>query len=341
MLYRDRHSMALVLFAALAASSPLGLSGRNPPQPPPAPQQQQQAPASSAAEPTFTFKASASFVRLDVQVVSGGKLVTDLGRDDFSVYDEGTAQPISYFGRESEPLTVLLLLDVSGSLSRQLDQVASQAEEALRFLKRGDRVGVMVFARSTRISEPFTTDLAEAAQAIRAAVHDDSVGSATLINPALLDAAAYMKTLDSASGESPGRRAVLIITDNFSMNYRMPDDEVIHALESANTVMNAIVMGKGHKPAPPRTDRPLNPDFTPADVFYLAEETGGEAVKADRPERIFRDMMERIRTRYTLQYRTPAQVANGYRHVKVLLSDAARRRYPEAEIRARRGYVVG
>ncbi len=287
-----------------------------------------------------TFKSSASYVRMDVQVVDNGKLVKDLAKDDFVVFDENQKQQIAYFGRESEPLTLLLLLDVSGSVSKQLDLIAARAQDALRNLRMGDRVGVMVFARTTRIVEPFTTDFAEVAREIKDAVHDESVGTATLINSAVLDASAYMKTLDRDPHAMQGRRAILIITDNFSINYQTPDDMVIRDLEASNTVFNALVIGKGHKPAPPRTDRPTNPDFTPADVFLLSDESGGEAVKADRADVAFQEMIERIRTRYTLQYRTPENAMGGFRRVRVALGEDARRRYPNAESRSRRGYFV-
>ena len=77
-------------------------------------------------------------------------------------------------------------------------------------------------------------------------------------------------------------------------------------------------------------------------MFKLAEETGGEAVKADQPDVSFREIIERIRTRYSLAYHVPAYaIAGSLRHITVSLSDDARRRYPQAQIRARRGYYVG
>jgi hypothetical protein len=148
-----------------------------------------------------------------------------------------------------------------------------------------------------------------------------------------------VKYVDSAAGET-GRRAILILTDNEGLNYKRPDEEVIRALGAANIVLNAIVVGRGKRPEvrPGVTYR--NPDFTPPDVFKVSEETGGEAVKADKAGAAFARMIERIRTRYAIHYNMPATATRGFRHVRVELTAAAKMRYPTAEVRARKGYYV-
>jgi hypothetical protein len=85
----------------------------------------------------------------------------------------------------------------------------------------------------------------------------------------------------------------------------------------------------------------LNPDFTPPDVFTIAEQTGGEAVKADQAGEAFSRMIERIRTRYSIHYNMPNSGVPGYRRITVELTPSAKLRYPRAEVRARKGYRVG
>ena len=92
-------------------------------------------PAAAQSEQTPTFTSGVSNVRIDVQVTQDNELVTDLTRADFTVFDEGQQQPITYFGREAEPLSLVLLLDVSGSMKQYIEQVASVARESLRFLR--------------------------------------------------------------------------------------------------------------------------------------------------------------------------------------------------------------
>lgn len=292
------------------------------------------------------FRTGTAWVRVDVQAGEKNRLITDLTKDDFIVYDGDQPQPILYFGHESEPLDVLLLLDVSGSMRRYVEQMAANAREALSELHDGDRVGVMCFSRRAEIEEDLTTDRRRVISEIKDAVKENALGSGTRINPAILSAAQYMKEQAAwgqaeNGGPRPGRRAVLILTDNESLNYLVPDDKVIQALLEVDTVLNAIVVGKGGRPKPPKPGEYVNPDFTPADVFHIADETGGQAVQSQRADTSFRDMMESIRTRYSIQYRAPDTTAPGsFRRIRVELSPEGRRRYPHAWVRARSGYIV-
>jgi VWFA-related protein len=285
---------------------------------------------------TPVFRSDVTMVRVDAQVVDGKRLVAGLGREDFEVFDEGQRQEVAYFGRESEPLDVLLLLDVSGSMRRYVEEMAQVAREALRQLHAADRVAVMLFSRRSKVSEEFTADFAEVAREMSAAVREQGLGAGTAINEALLAAAAYA----GRQPARPGRRAILILTDNLGLNYQTPNEQVVRALYEADCVLNAIVARGGERPKPPRPGEYVNPDFTPSDVFRLAEETGGEAVKAERAGAAFQEMMERLRTRYSIHYRAPEAPAGSFRRIRVALSEAARKRLPRAEVRARAGYYA-
>ena len=154
------------------------------------------------------------------------------------------------------------------------------------------------------------------ANEIHAAASDESVGTATNLNDALLAAADYM---EEKSGET-GRKAVLVLTDNLGLNYRSPDQPVIDAMHSASTVLNAIVVGKGRARTLSLQIATKNPDFTTPDVFTLAEQTGGEAVKVDTAGAAFERMIERIRTRYSIHYNMPNSDKAGYRKISVELT---------------------
>jgi VWFA-related protein len=292
--------------------------------------------ASRSTEPTVTFRSGVSNVRVDAQVVEGQDVVKDLKQEDFVVYDEKQPQKILYFGRDAEPVSLLLLLDVSGSMKKYVDQVASVARDSLRYLKPGDKVAVMIFSKESMVRSDFTEDFDTVAKAIRNANWEDRLGSGTAINDALLDAAKFIRE----KAEENGRRSILILTDNLGLNYKDPDEKVIRSLYEADTVLNAMVVGKGERPAPVRPGRYLNPDFTPPDVFHIADETGGEAVKAGRTAATFAEMIERIRTRYSLQYHAPEGATAGFRNIRVELTPAAKLKHPNAEVRARRGYFL-
>jgi Mg-chelatase subunit ChlD len=135
------------------------------------------------------------------------------------------------------------VLDVSGSMRKYVEQVGNVARTALRHLRPRDRVAIMVFARDAHLRTDFTDDMSQIASEIRAAAADDSVGTATNLNDALLAASDYM---EEKAGET-GRKALLVLTDNMGLNYKSPDQPVIEALHASSAVMNAIVVGKGQR----------------------------------------------------------------------------------------------
>lgn len=279
------------------------------------------------------FRTDVALVRVDAQVVGkNGQPLADLQQEDFLIEEEGRAQPIAYFGRESDPLDVLLLLDVSGSMRKSLEELAGAANAALRALHPQDRAAVMLFSRRTEVAQDFTAQTAAIEQALRSALREGRLGAGTLLNPCLREAARFM-----ADQPVRGRRAILVVTDNEGLNYQSPDQEVIDQLLAADTVLNALVV-RNSKPAKPRTI--VNPDFTPANIFGIAEATGGEALAA-RAGNAFGPLLERMRTRYLLQYPAPQGGPSGFRRIRVDLSPAARQRYPGARVRARAGYTLG
>jgi len=292
--------------------------------------------AEDSIEATPTFKTGVSDVRVDVQVTEGDKLVKDLKQTDFAVTDDGQPQSIVSFAHGDEPVTLILLLDVSGSMQKYIDQISMEARAALDHLRPGDRVALMVFAKNTAVAQGFSDNLAETARNIGTAVKNWDVGSSTMINSAVVDAAHYM---EKHAGPG-GRRAILILTDNLSTSYRLTDGQVIRELNKSDTVMNAIVTGRAIRPLDLAPGKPSNPDFTPANVYDLAEKTGGEWVKAENAGDSFKDMIERIRSRYMLAYHAPDASPGTFRHITVTLDDAAKKRYPGAELHSRSGYYA-
>ncbi len=115
---------------------------------------------------------------------------------------------------------------------------------------------------------------------------------------------------------------------------------MIRELNKADTVFNAIVTGRAIRPRPLDPGKPGNPDFTPSNVFHLSEETGGEWVKAERADESFNEMIGRIRSRYMLAYHEPESSPGTFRHIGVALTEAARRKFPLAELKARNGYYA-
>jgi VWFA-related protein len=279
----------------------------------------------------LVFRAGAALVRVDAQVLEGGRPLAGLTAADFVVRDEGVPQFLVDFGRESVPLRLLLVLDNSGSMRRLAVEMAATAGRAIAHLGPEDEVGLLVFARRSKLLLEFTRDDSGPARMLRQAPLEDGLGSGSEINAALLDAARVV-----AGGAAPSmRRAVLILTDNGGLSYQVSNASVVEALSGAGAVLNAIVSASARPPEPSQ-----NPDFIPHDVFLLARETGGEVLRADRASERFLEMLERIRARYAFSYKAPAAAPGSFRRIRVELAPEARRRYPQAEVRARAGYTT-
>jgi VWFA-related protein len=131
--------------------------------------QETQQPAESVDAPVL-FRAGVSDVRVVVQVTNNGQVLKGLTKEDFVVSDQGAPQPIVYFGQDPEPMDLLLLLDISGSMRKHIEQMAETAREALRFLSPGDRVAIMTFGVRSNVHFDFNDNHVEVARWLRTAV---------------------------------------------------------------------------------------------------------------------------------------------------------------------------
>ena len=75
-------------------------------------------------------------------------------------------------------------------------------------------------------------------------------------------------------------------------------------------------------------------------MLGVAAKTGGETVNADDPGHAFREMLHRMRMRYSIYYQMPAGKAGASREVLLQLSPRAKARYPAGQVLARRGYLI-
>lgn len=285
-------------------------------------------------EDVVTFKTGASLVRVDVQVLDKGRPLDGLQKSDFVVTDEGSPQSILAFGQESEPLEILFVLDVSGSMGKLLGSMASVAEKALQSLSPSDEVGVELFSRRSTIALEMTPERSLALRALREAPLERELGAGTSLNEALQTATDYLKTRETAA-----RRALIVLTDNGGLNKNLPDQQILRALSSVNAILNAIVPKNAKPPAPPPPGVEINDEYSHSNVFLLAEQSGGDVVKAETPEKLH-EILERMRMRYSLGYRTPQGTPGSFRKIQVELTPAARKAHPKAELRARAGYYV-
>jgi VWFA-related protein len=150
------------------------------------------------------FRASIHTIAVSPLVSSAdGRLVTDLGRDDFTVLDNGAPVPISVFSTDVQPMTAVLMLDMSASMEDRLVRVRDAALGFVGAMQPADRLRIGSFGSETAISPLLTSDKAVLARVLREELWP---GGSTPLWGAL-DVA--MKSIATETG----RRTIVVVTD--------------------------------------------------------------------------------------------------------------------------------
>jgi Ca-activated chloride channel family protein len=205
-----------------------------------------------------TFRSSSQTVAIYATVVdSAGRLVPDLEEKHFEVYDNGQLQPLTLFKSDVQPVTVVVMLDTSGSMTMNLDLLKAGAEQfALRLLP-ADRARIGSFSDKILISPTFTNDRDEL---IRILHEDIQFGNPTFLWDAIDDSM-------TALAPEEGRRVVLVFTDGEDDKSRRTNfDHILTRAQDENFMIYAIGLEShilGHVTHPDHNLRPL------------AEQTGG------------------------------------------------------------------
>jgi Ca-activated chloride channel family protein len=157
-----------------------------------------------AQEPQRKFKVSTNSVALYATVTDTAKrLVPDLVEDDFEVYDNGKLQTLTAFDNKPLPITVVVMLDTSGSMTLALDLVKSAAEQFLLRMMPEDQGMVGAFNDKIEFHpEGFTNSRDELIRSLK----DLDFGYPTRLYDAVNQSMTQLKGI-------PGRRVVLVFTD--------------------------------------------------------------------------------------------------------------------------------
>ena len=183
------------------------------------------------------FKSGARTVAVYATVTDAdGRLVPDLVREDFEIYDNGKAQPIAIFSSEIQPITAVMMLDRSGSMAGNFRLVEAAGEAFVRRMGPGDKARIGSFAAKIQLDpEHFTSNQDDLVRILRTELQDE--GPTPLWN-------AVNVGITSLRPED-GRRVVLVFTDgvdnpgNFKFN-NMSVMDVMDRAQQENVMVYAI-----------------------------------------------------------------------------------------------------
>jgi Ca-activated chloride channel homolog len=314
--------MKLLIILSVSGSGtavPIVAAGNEGPVPGPAENQQQQ--NDETTQGNFTIKVDAAMVTTDVTAI--GASPSELRADDFLIYDNGIAQPLSHFSRDVLPLAIAILVDGSGSIGPYLPLLKIAALSALRHLRPEDQVALYTFQTNPTKLSDLTVDRLAIAQKINKL----SVGSATNIFESIFQAANYL------SRSAPTRRhAVILVSDNC---HNVPskhgaDEARIEMLEASATLYGIKVPGDH---CPEQSDQ----------VKRIADETGGEILGVHASTSLqaaLEKAVSNLRLQYTLGFSPSSPGEKGSFH-RLTVRIAAEDRCPGCQLLARSGYYAG
>jgi len=277
-------------------------------------------------------------IKVDVDVVNvlctvrdrRGALIKDLEKENFEVREDGKPQQLRYFARETDlPLTLGLLVDVSGSVRRL---VQSEKDTAERFLKQvlrpQDQALLTGFSSTVVLWQDFTDSPSQLratleklhAVPFRGVPKDGGPPPATLLYDAV-----YSTASNKFQGV-PGRKAMLVISDGTDIGSRQSIASAIRAVQAANTIVYGICY--------------RNPQVSGCSYLQsLAEPTGGRmfpVTPATPLSAIFETIQEELRSQYSLGYVSTNTARDGtFRKLQVEV------RPKGFKVETRKGYYAG
>ena len=169
---------------------------------------------SRAQQTPELIRVTATHVNVDVRVLNGktGQPVPGLTREDFEVSEDGVSQEITHFSRDQLPVSVVLLLDVSGSMQQTIDELRIDALQTLQRLKPEDEVALIAYGGLAQLVQDFTTDRQAVVDRI-GGVNDYYLGPRnTVLSEAVFQAAVHM----AHAANPAARRVMVVITDDVS-----------------------------------------------------------------------------------------------------------------------------
>jgi Ca-activated chloride channel homolog len=311
--------------------------------PPPNPQQ-------TAPRPTPVDNGQATIIRnvnlVDVLfsvVTKREKLITDLTKENFKVFDDGVPQDITDFSQPTDlPLRIGMVLDTSNSIRERLK---FEQDAAIDFLfnalrRNKDQAFLTTFDDGPEIIKDFTGDTGD----LRDTILKQRAGGGTALYDAVYSASEHLL---SKSPVPPGpnsdvRRVLVVISDGDDNSSSRSRGEAVDMAQRAGVVIYSIststdwASADDEKDPMKRINRKYLKDEGDRVLEQLAQETGGRAFfpyRVDDLGQSFLDIGDELRHQYALAYSPLGRAPDGKYHTIKIQVDRK-----DLIVRARKGY---
>jgi len=274
------------------------------------------------------------------------KLVPDLEKDDFKIFDDKAPQAIRYFSRQTDlPLRIGLLMDTSNSIR---DRLKFEQDAATSFLfsvirHNRDQAFVMTFDDEPALIQTFTDD----AGRLRDEIVKTRAGGGTAVYDAVYEACrTQLSHPPRPPGDQPDvvRRVMILISDGDDNLSNHTRSEAIEMAQRTSVVIYTISTSTQWiqlSQTDPEKAANRKTHLTEGDKILhdIAEETGGRAFfpyHVDDLDQSFQDIGDELRNQYSIAYIPTNYVLDGKYH-KIRIEIPEHKGY---QVRARRGYFA-
>jgi VWFA-related protein len=279
--------------------------------------------------PPFVVPIDVVRVTLLVSVADNrGRLVTNLKKEDFRVYEDDRPQTILEFGRETDlPLSIAMLVDSSGSV---IDKLKFEQEAAVNFFfntvkRRKDRAQVVMFDSEVRV---LLKDFSDEPETLADAVRKIRAGGGTAAHDAVRDTVKGLL----AKEDTERRKLIILIGDGDDTQSRYSQTEALEMAQRNDVTIYAISTNKTSDTR--KQDQVRGDDI----LKKYVEETGGRLyfpLKIQDLDADFAKIGEELRSQYVLFYQPTNSRQDGtYRQIRVEMADGRHK------ARARKGYYA-
>ena len=272
----------------------------------------------------FVFHKEVDEVLLHATVVDDKqRMVTNLDKSAFAVFEDGKPQNIISFRHEDIPVAMGIVIDNSGSMREKRDKVNKAAINLVKASNPQDQVFIVNFNDEYYLDQDFTADLNK----LREALEKVETRGGTALYDAVVASAEHLKK--NARLE---KKVLFVVTDGEDNASRESLEQAVKRLQEENgpTVYAIGLLGEERQR---RARKALQ---------LVSERTGGISFfprTLDEVDEISSRVAHDIRNQYTLGYKpSNPKSAGGYRQIKV---DAKAKGYGKLTVRTKSGYYAG
>jgi Ca-activated chloride channel homolog len=260
-----------------------------------------------------------------------GHFIAGLTQDNFKLFEDGVEQKINRFSQEDAPLSMGIILDLSGSMRGKIAQVNKAALAFIQASNPQDQVFLLGFNNEVELLQDFTSDIDEVTDAL-----DNTI---TLGGTALYDAI-YLGVQKSHTGNR-AKKAVVVITDGEDRDSYYKLDEVIKKVQELDVQVFSIGFLNDIPDKGLFNFSKSEPEKARDALTRVGEETGGKAYFPDKLTDIHTIVAEiagELRHQYSIGYFSSNSAHDGtFRRVKIELSGV---NAANPHVRFRRGYFA-